>query len=225
MAPEQAQGRECGPAVDVFSWGATVAFGATGRMPSGRVGRKPWSTGSSMRSPISEGSTPDSPPTSRRPSPRTHRLARAWTTFWSASSRPPWPVNLYLPLLSTGQLRCSNAHGSSPHRRVQNPGADANWLWGWHRSRHRRLHRRGALRGPRRHQVTKSSCGGRVTGADPIAEAGNTPGTTTTIGQTTTTTAATQNPTATLSPPSRSWLVRPHTLSNLRRRPYPFRAP
>ena len=35
MAPEQAQGRECGPAVDVFSWGATVAFAATGRLPFG----------------------------------------------------------------------------------------------------------------------------------------------------------------------------------------------
>ena len=34
-APEQAQGRESGPAVDVFSWGATVAFAATGRMPFG----------------------------------------------------------------------------------------------------------------------------------------------------------------------------------------------
>jgi serine/threonine protein kinase len=35
MAPEQAQGRECGPSVDVFSWGATVAFAATGRLPFG----------------------------------------------------------------------------------------------------------------------------------------------------------------------------------------------
>jgi serine/threonine protein kinase len=35
MAPEQVQGRECGPSVDVFSWGATVAFAATGRLPFG----------------------------------------------------------------------------------------------------------------------------------------------------------------------------------------------
>jgi serine/threonine protein kinase len=35
MAPEQAQGRESGAAVDVFSWGATVAFAATGRAPFG----------------------------------------------------------------------------------------------------------------------------------------------------------------------------------------------
>jgi serine/threonine protein kinase len=35
MAPEQAQGRDCGPSVDVFSWGATVAFAATGRLPFG----------------------------------------------------------------------------------------------------------------------------------------------------------------------------------------------
>jgi serine/threonine protein kinase len=35
MAPEQAQGRDCGPSVDVFSWGATVAFAATGRQPFG----------------------------------------------------------------------------------------------------------------------------------------------------------------------------------------------
>jgi serine/threonine protein kinase len=35
MAPEQAQGRETIPAVDVFSWGATVAFAATGRFPFG----------------------------------------------------------------------------------------------------------------------------------------------------------------------------------------------
>ena len=35
MAPEQAQGRESTPAVDVFSWGATVAFAATGRSPFG----------------------------------------------------------------------------------------------------------------------------------------------------------------------------------------------
>lgn len=35
MAPEQAQGRETTPAVDVFSWGATVAFASTGRFPFG----------------------------------------------------------------------------------------------------------------------------------------------------------------------------------------------
>lgn len=35
MAPEQAQGRETSSAVDVFSWGATVAFAATGRQPFG----------------------------------------------------------------------------------------------------------------------------------------------------------------------------------------------
>ena len=35
MAPEQAQGRETTPAVDVFSWGATVGFAATGRFPFG----------------------------------------------------------------------------------------------------------------------------------------------------------------------------------------------
>jgi serine/threonine protein kinase len=35
MAPEQAQGRETTPAVDVFSWGATMAFAATGRQPFG----------------------------------------------------------------------------------------------------------------------------------------------------------------------------------------------
>jgi hypothetical protein len=35
MAPEQAQGRESGPPADVFSWGATVAYAATGRMPFG----------------------------------------------------------------------------------------------------------------------------------------------------------------------------------------------
>jgi len=37
IAPEQAQGRECGPSVDVFSWGATVAFAATGRLPFGEA--------------------------------------------------------------------------------------------------------------------------------------------------------------------------------------------
>jgi serine/threonine protein kinase len=35
MAPEQAQGRAITAAVDVFSWGATVAFAATGRQPFG----------------------------------------------------------------------------------------------------------------------------------------------------------------------------------------------
>jgi len=35
MAPEQAQGRPITAAVDVFSWGATVAFAATGRQPFG----------------------------------------------------------------------------------------------------------------------------------------------------------------------------------------------
>ena len=35
MAPEQALGQETTPAVDVFSWGATVAFAATGRSPFG----------------------------------------------------------------------------------------------------------------------------------------------------------------------------------------------
>jgi eukaryotic-like serine/threonine-protein kinase len=35
MAPEQAQGRETTPAVDVFSWAATVAFAATGRSSFG----------------------------------------------------------------------------------------------------------------------------------------------------------------------------------------------
>jgi len=35
MAPEQAQGQGCTSAADVFSWGATVAFAATGRQPFG----------------------------------------------------------------------------------------------------------------------------------------------------------------------------------------------
>lgn len=35
MAPEQAVGRQITPAIDVFSWGATVAFAATGRSPFG----------------------------------------------------------------------------------------------------------------------------------------------------------------------------------------------
>lgn len=35
MAPEQAQGQPTTSAVDVFSWGATVAFAATGRQPFG----------------------------------------------------------------------------------------------------------------------------------------------------------------------------------------------
>lgn len=35
MAPEQAQGRSASAAVDVFSWGATMVFAATGRQPFG----------------------------------------------------------------------------------------------------------------------------------------------------------------------------------------------
>jgi serine/threonine protein kinase len=35
MSPEQAQGRKTTPAVDVFAWGATVAFAATGQFPFG----------------------------------------------------------------------------------------------------------------------------------------------------------------------------------------------
>ena len=35
MAPEQAEGRQLSAAVDVFSWGATLAFAATGRQPFG----------------------------------------------------------------------------------------------------------------------------------------------------------------------------------------------
>jgi serine/threonine protein kinase len=35
MAPEQVQGAAVGPPTDVFSWGATVAFAATGRPPFG----------------------------------------------------------------------------------------------------------------------------------------------------------------------------------------------
>ena len=35
MAPEQATGGETTPAVDVFAWGATVAFASTGRSPFG----------------------------------------------------------------------------------------------------------------------------------------------------------------------------------------------
>lgn len=35
MAPEQVQGRACGPAADVFSWGLVVAFAASGRSPFG----------------------------------------------------------------------------------------------------------------------------------------------------------------------------------------------
>ncbi|MFB4312688.1 protein kinase [Actinomadura sp. 21ATH] len=37
MAPEQARGEEVTPAADVFSWGAVVAFAATGQPPFGRV--------------------------------------------------------------------------------------------------------------------------------------------------------------------------------------------
>ena len=35
MSPEQAQGGETTPAVDVFAWGATIAFAATGQFPFG----------------------------------------------------------------------------------------------------------------------------------------------------------------------------------------------
>ena len=35
MAPEQAQGSQSTAAVDVFSWGATLVFAATGRQPFG----------------------------------------------------------------------------------------------------------------------------------------------------------------------------------------------
>lgn len=35
MAPEQVQGRPCGPAADVFSWGLVVGFAASGRPPFG----------------------------------------------------------------------------------------------------------------------------------------------------------------------------------------------
>ena len=35
MAPEQALGQGTTEAIDVFSWGATVAFAATGRPPFG----------------------------------------------------------------------------------------------------------------------------------------------------------------------------------------------
>jgi serine/threonine protein kinase len=35
MAPEQVRGTECGPAVDVFTWAATVVFAATTRPPFG----------------------------------------------------------------------------------------------------------------------------------------------------------------------------------------------
>src|SRR5690606_16385740 len=35
MAPEQAQGLPCGPAADVFGWGAVVAFAAGGKAPFG----------------------------------------------------------------------------------------------------------------------------------------------------------------------------------------------
>jgi hypothetical protein len=36
MAPEQVQGRPCGPAADVFSWGLVVGFAASGRSPFGK---------------------------------------------------------------------------------------------------------------------------------------------------------------------------------------------
>ena len=36
MAPEQVQGRPCGPAADVFSWALVVAFAASGRSPFGK---------------------------------------------------------------------------------------------------------------------------------------------------------------------------------------------
>jgi hypothetical protein len=36
MAPEQLDGRRLTPAVDVFAWGATMVFAATGRSPFGR---------------------------------------------------------------------------------------------------------------------------------------------------------------------------------------------
>ncbi|HKY66978.1 MAG TPA: protein kinase, partial [Acidimicrobiales bacterium] len=35
MAPEQVQGRPCGPAADVFTWGLVVAFAASGQPPFG----------------------------------------------------------------------------------------------------------------------------------------------------------------------------------------------
>ena len=35
MAPEQVQGRPCGPEADVFGWGAVVAFAAGGKAPFG----------------------------------------------------------------------------------------------------------------------------------------------------------------------------------------------
>jgi len=35
MAPEQARGQRCGPATDVFAWGAVLAFAAGGRAPFG----------------------------------------------------------------------------------------------------------------------------------------------------------------------------------------------
>ncbi len=36
MAPEQVQGRPCGPAADVFSWGLVVGFAASGHSPFGK---------------------------------------------------------------------------------------------------------------------------------------------------------------------------------------------
>ncbi|WP_225993370.1 serine/threonine-protein kinase [Actinomadura rudentiformis] len=35
MAPEQIRGERAGPSIDVFAWGATIAFAATGRTPFG----------------------------------------------------------------------------------------------------------------------------------------------------------------------------------------------
>ncbi|GAA2600042.1 serine/threonine-protein kinase [Actinomadura fulvescens] len=35
MAPEQVRGERAGPSIDVFAWGATIAFAATGRTPFG----------------------------------------------------------------------------------------------------------------------------------------------------------------------------------------------
>ncbi|MBG0814231.1 serine/threonine-protein kinase [Planomonospora sp. ID82291] len=40
MSPEQVEGRRVGPASDIFSWGVTMYFAATGRLPFG--GRSSW---------------------------------------------------------------------------------------------------------------------------------------------------------------------------------------